>query len=163
MKKQVATLFDGMVAGLFGALAVALWFLIFDFSRGKPFQTPALLGAVPLNGLLAPTGREPFASSVVEYSVVHFAAFALLGLTAAWLVTAARRRPALLFTLVLLFAGFEIFFAALIVFWAPPLLSTIPWLAVLEANLLATAVMLAYFFVRNSDLGGNLLGPGWTR
>jgi hypothetical protein len=158
VKKQVATLFDGIVAGLFGALAVALWFLIFDFSRGEPFQTPALLGAVLLNGLHAPTSRESFASSVVEYSVVHFAVFALFGLIAAWLVTAARRRPALLFTLVLLFAGFELFFVALIVFWASPLLSTIPWLAVLVANLLATAVMLAYFFVRNPDLGGSLLG-----
>ena len=126
MKKQVATLFDGMVAGLLGALAVAFWFLIFDFSRGEPFQTPALLGVVLLNGLHPLTSRESFASSVVDYSMVHFAAFALFGLIAAWLVTASRRRPALLFTLVLLFAGFELFFVALIVFWASPLLSTIP-------------------------------------
>jgi hypothetical protein len=36
----------------------------------------------------------------------------------------------LLFTFVLLFAGFELFFVALIIFWAPPLLSiTYPRLA----------------------------------
>ena len=35
---------DGIVAGILAALAVALWFLVFDTIRGQPFYTPNLLG-----------------------------------------------------------------------------------------------------------------------
>jgi hypothetical protein len=158
MKNKAGTLIDGMMAGLLGALAVALWFLIFDYSRGETFHTPAVLGAVLLHGLPVKAAGELFAFRAVEYSVVHFAAFALFGLLAAWLITEARRMPLLRLSALVIFAGFEIFFITVIVLWAPPLMSAIPWPAVLVANLIATVVMLTYFFVRNPDLGGSLLG-----
>ena len=40
---------NGIAAGLLGAAAVALWFLIFDWARGHPFETPALLAATLLH------------------------------------------------------------------------------------------------------------------
>src|SRR2546425_12202169 len=35
---------EGVVAGLIGAVVVAVWFLVFDPARGRPFLTPGLLG-----------------------------------------------------------------------------------------------------------------------
>src|SRR5215469_11363971 len=36
---------EGLIAGLAGAAAVAVWFLLYDLAAGVPFRTPALLGA----------------------------------------------------------------------------------------------------------------------
>ena len=36
---------EGVIAGLIGAAVVAVWFLIYDAASGRPFRTPALLGA----------------------------------------------------------------------------------------------------------------------
>src|SRR5207237_708962 len=36
---------EGFIAGLIGAGAVALWFLIVDVIAGRPFFTPAMLGS----------------------------------------------------------------------------------------------------------------------
>ena len=35
---------DGIVAGILAAIAVAVWFLIFDTARGHPLYTPSVLG-----------------------------------------------------------------------------------------------------------------------
>ena len=37
---------EGFIAGLIGAGAVALWFLIVDMIAGRPFFTPAMLGSL---------------------------------------------------------------------------------------------------------------------
>src|SRR5258708_1606563 len=36
---------EGVVVGVAGAAAVAIWFLLCDLAAGMPFRTPALLGA----------------------------------------------------------------------------------------------------------------------
>ena len=48
---------DGVVAGVLGATAVAVWFLGLDTLRGHPFATPAALGR-GLVGILGPHGSE---------------------------------------------------------------------------------------------------------
>ena len=48
---------DGIVAGILGATAVALWFLGVDTIAGHPFATPAALGR-GLVGILGPHGSE---------------------------------------------------------------------------------------------------------
>jgi len=41
---------EGVVAGLIGAVVVAVWFLFFDLARGRPFLTPGLLGGAVFRG-----------------------------------------------------------------------------------------------------------------
>src|SRR6266481_4682276 len=41
-------LYEGMLVGLAGAIAVAVWFFVYDVAEGTPFRTPALLGAALL-------------------------------------------------------------------------------------------------------------------
>jgi hypothetical protein len=150
------------VAGLLGAVTVALWFLVFDVARGHPFETPALLAAVFLHGA---TDAELPAITwllVVEYSVLHVAAFVVVGIAAAWLIVAAEHEAGLVVALLVFFAGFEVFFLALVMFHGPALLAALSWWGVLAGNLLATGVMLRYFFFRHRALGRALLGP-WTK
>ncbi len=68
---------DGAVAGVLGAATVAVWFLLFDFSRGSPLETPAVLAAVLFHGGIARAHILPLAA---EYTVVHFTAFIVFGL-----------------------------------------------------------------------------------
>jgi hypothetical protein len=41
---------EAVVAGLLGAAAVAIWFLLLDLLRGQPFFTPAALGSALFDG-----------------------------------------------------------------------------------------------------------------
>ena len=150
-----------MVAGVLGATAVAVWFLVFDGTRGRPFHTPALLAAVVLHGDLDP--RVPVTwSLVLEYSLLHYAAFIAFGLAGAFLIVAAERERGLATGLFVFFTAFEVFFIALVMVLGPALTATVSWWSVLVGNLLATGVMVPYFFFRHRALGRSLLGP-WTR
>ena len=137
---------EGLIAGLGGAAAVALWFLLYDTAAGMPFRTPALLGATLFHGLRDPSALVISAPVVLQYTAVHVLAFIFFGWATAWLLTVADREPRVLFVLFMLFCCFEVFFVALIAVLAERLFETIAWWTILAANLLAAVVMLSFFF-----------------
>ena len=53
---------EGLIAGLVGAGAVALWFFVIDLLSGRPFFTPAMLGGAVFWGEMDPS------RVVVEFS-----------------------------------------------------------------------------------------------
>ena len=146
---------DGAIAGVLGAATVSLWFLLFDFSRGRLFETPALLAAVLFHG----TVRMPTLPLVAEYTIVHVFAFVGFGVVSAVLLEAAERNRALLPSLLILLAAFEGLFVSLVALLGPEFQGTLSWWSVLVGNLLATAVMVGYFFARHPQLGEHLFGP----
>ncbi|HTR60438.1 MAG TPA: hypothetical protein VMH37_01975 [Candidatus Binataceae bacterium] len=146
---------DGAVAGLLGAATVALWFLLFDFSRGRMFETPALLASV----LFHSAARGAALPLVVEYTIVHVFAFVAFGVGTAIMLEAAEHRRTLLPALLIVLIAFEGLFVALVTFLGPEFQSALSWWSVLVGNLLATAVMVAYFFGRHPRLGDRLFGP----
>jgi hypothetical protein len=149
---------DGAMAGLLGAVTVALWFLVFDISRGRPLETPALLAAALLHGKTIVTGVH--LQLVIEYTVLHFAAFLLFGVAAAVLIEAAERESSLIISLLIFLFAFEVLFMGLTIFLGPMVSAALSWWSVLAGNLLATAVMLGYFFLlRHPVLLRHLLGP----
>jgi len=129
---------EGIVAGLLGAVIVALWFLAIDLIQGELFRTPRLLGAAFLRQ------GDPGAA-ILLYSVVHGLAFVLFGIVAAVLVAGAEREPAFVFGLVILFTAFEVFSFGAIVIVANWILDALAGWTILVGNLLATGVMLGYF------------------
>ena len=56
-----AILEDGVLAGLVGAIVVAVWFLVLDLFHGTPFATPSLLGRAVFLG----SGSESARSFVI--------------------------------------------------------------------------------------------------
>ena len=146
---------DGIIAGVLGALAVALWFLIFDSARGRPFYTPSILGTALFGrgASLAPREATPISMDMVlMFTWVHGLVFAALGGIAAWLLAVAERSPHVGFGIVLLFVIFEACFTMAAYLLAAPILHALTWPAVVVANLLAAAVMACYLWWRHPAL-----------
>jgi hypothetical protein len=155
---------DGAVAGIIGAVVVALWFLLFDLSRGHGFETPALLAATLLHGLRDPAlQHHSMIRLVAEYTMLHFAAFIIVGVVAALLLEAAEKEPPFLVSVLIFFGAFEVFFIAVVLFLGPQVMNALTWWGIIVGNLLATGAMLAYFFGRHPMLAKNLFGSGWLR
>ena len=137
---------EGLLVGLAGAVAVAVWFLIYDLAAGMPLRTPALLGAALFHGLRDPNALVITLPLVLQYTVVHGLAFILFGWAVAGLLALADREPRLLLGIFMLFCCFEVFFVALVSIVAEWLFAALAWWTVLTANLFATLAMLGYFF-----------------
>ncbi|MGH7331741.1 MAG: hypothetical protein ACREKS_03135, partial [Candidatus Rokuibacteriota bacterium] len=82
---------EGIVTGLIGATVVALWFLLFDFARGKPLFTPALLGNALFYGVNNPLGLEVTLGPVFGYTIIHGLAFIAFGVIAASVMAVSER------------------------------------------------------------------------
>jgi hypothetical protein len=87
---------QGLVTGLIGAAAVALWFLGLDIAAGRPFRTPAALGSVLFLGAEGPSAIQTGLGVVAAYTVLHVAVFAAIGTGLVWLARQAQRAPQLL-------------------------------------------------------------------
>ncbi len=160
-REQTSVLREGVVAGCLGAAVVAVWFLVFDFARGKPLLTPTLLGSAVFYGVKTPIGLDIALGPVLGYTVLHGLAFIAFGIVAASLVAASEHEPALTIAVVILFACFEMFFLAIEGALGQSVVGALVWWAVLVGNLLAAAAMLWYFLLRHRTLPRLLVGAWW--
>ena len=146
---------EGIIAGILGALTVALWFLVVDMMHGRPFYTPTVLGTALFGRGVWPATLETMPSSaemVLMFTWVHVLAFAVVGVAVARLITLAERNPSLGFGFVLLFVILEACFTVAVMIVAEPVLRALTWPAILAANLLAAAVMAGYFWLRHPTM-----------
>ena len=153
---------EGIIAGFIGAAIVAVWFLIYDAARGRPFRTPALLGAAAFQGVPNAADVPTATHLVVQYTVLHGVVFAMIGVLIAYLIASAQRQPSRLLVLFIALLCFEVFFLAVVTWLAHPVLNELSWWAILLGNGFAAFGMLVYFFVGHRALGRALMGP-WTR
>ncbi len=153
---------DGAIAGIIGGVVVAVWFLIFDLIRGHAFETPALLAAAILHGMHMHDPHFGLMLLTLEYSVLHFGAFIVFGIAGGLLLETCETESSLLFSLVIFFAAFEVFFIAVVLFLGPNVMAELTWWGIIVGNLLATVAMLTYFLSRHPALARNLLG-GWIQ
>jgi hypothetical protein len=147
MMKRLAA--EGVIAGTIGATVVAGWFLLYDMAHGRPFMTPALLGAVLFQGLRDVGTLQISATLVLEYGLIHWATFVLFGCMAAGLLVAADQDPRLLAGVFVLFCCFEVAALALIAVLGEWLFEALPQWSIIIGNLLATTAMLGVFFRRH--------------
>lgn len=149
-------LVQGVIAGALGATVVALWFLVVDFARGRPFFVPAALGHALLHGT-GLAGSEGIVAHVVAYTIFHYVAFIVVGMIAAFVLRTAEREPTLLAGAFLLFAVFEIGFYLLSSVIAEfPALGAPAGYLVAGGNLLAAAAMGFYLWRANPGLARRL-------
>jgi hypothetical protein len=146
---------EGIVAGLLGAATVALWFLVIDTINGHPLYTPTVLGTAVFRGgagLEHPETLPVSFEMVLLFTWVHALVFAAVGGIAARLLAFAEHTANVGFGIVLLFVIFEFGFVAVTMIFAENVLRSLAWPAVLVGNLLAAAVMGAYFWRRHPNL-----------
>ena len=146
---------EGIVAGVLGATAIALWFFILDLFNGRPFYTPSLLGSALFRRGIALEQLETLTVSfemVLLYTWVHGMVFCVLGGVASKLLALAERNLNLGFGILLFFVVFEFGFVGVAFIFAEPILHALTWPAILIGNLIAAAVMAYYFFRRRPGL-----------
>ena len=143
---------DGVVAGVLGATAVALWFLGIDSLYATPLATPAGLGRGLLR-LFGPPGNEGMVTYVVAYTIFHYFAFILAGLLVSIVVYWAKSSPTVLAGALILFVVFEIgFYGISAALEQSPFLGALGWGAVAMGNLVAALVMGTYMWRTHPEL-----------
>ena len=148
----------GSSPGVIGAAVVALWFLVFDVARGRPFLTPSLLGSLVFLGVSTPAVASPAVGPILGYTILHGLAFVAFGVVAATMLAMSDREPALFIAFVILFACFEVFFFAVARRAGTRRADALVWWSVLVGNLLASIAMLWYFLRAHRALPRTLVG-----
>ena len=149
---------EGMVAGVLGAGGVAFWFLVVDLVTGKALATPEILGRALFSVLGKGIDWSPI-QYVVAYTLFHVAAFCVIGIVVAAIVSASDRVPGVLAGLVLLFAVFEMGFYGLTVFLSEgEIMGNLAWYQIGAANLFAAALMGRYLWAGHPGLGARMAG-----
>ena len=143
-------LIEGFITGIIGAGIVAAWFLFLDSVQQEPLYTPSLLGTLLFRGADAAVDHATIDSGMVAaYTIVHHAAFIVVGVVASFLVTEMERVPPLGIALLFLFVFFETGFHIFMLAVGQPLLGEIAFWGVAVANLLAAAGMAAWLWYRH--------------
>ena len=154
--RDTATIYqDGIVAGVLGAAAVALWFLILDTIGGRPFYTPTVLGTALFRrgaDLNAPGGLPISLEMVGMFTWVHTLVFVAIGGIASRLLAIAEQNPSFGFGVLLLFVMFQAGFTVAAMLLAAPIVGLLGWPAVLAANLIAAGAMAVYLWSRHRTL-----------
>jgi len=132
--------YRGILAGLVGATAMALWFLIVDASQGVPFRTPSLLA----NSLLGVSDLSGRLGPIIFYTIIHYAVFLLVGVGAVWVIRALNVAPGLLLGVVLGFILFDVVFYGSIYVTGLDVVDELGWLEVLTGNLIAGISLMGY-------------------
>jgi hypothetical protein len=159
MPSERSVLREGTIAGLLGAATVAVWFLIFDALRGKPFLTPALLGSAVFYGVRDPASVQISLGPILGYTILHGLAFIAFGVVAAAFIALSEREPALFIAVIILFACFEMFFLGVLGAVGVSMIGALVWWAILIGNMLAAISMLWYFFVGHRSLPRGFIEP----
>ena len=143
---------QGLVVGIIGAVTVAVWFLILDLVRGRPFFTPAALGSTVFMGVRDLGDVEVTMAIIVGYSLVHFAAFILLGTLVVVIARRARKTPPLILGALLVFVTFQALFMGVLAIADVYLLEELAWWGVAVGNLLAAVTMGYYVWEKDPAL-----------
>lgn len=141
-----AVLRDGVIAGLIGATAVAVWFFIVDVVAGHPLFTPDTLGHA-LFSVTGPVAMHERGAFIAAYTVFHYAAFIVAGIIAASVVDMAGEEPSVVLLAVLIFVAFEIgFYAFVAILQHSTPLGALAWYQVLIGNIIAAVAMCWYLW-----------------
>ncbi|HUF69064.1 MAG TPA: hypothetical protein VMM79_10520 [Longimicrobiales bacterium] len=143
MSRLNGTLSRGVVAGLLGASALALWFLAVDAIRAEPFATPTFVA----RALIGLAEAEPGPVLLAMYTAFHFMVFILVGVIVAWVVEKASIPPHGLLGLVLGFLLFDLIFYAGVLITGTNVVQELGWPAVLAGNLIAGYVLMRYLYM----------------
>lgn len=148
---------EGIIAGVLGATAIAVWFAIVDVVGAHPFYTPNLLG----RGLISILGKPPampdtMMTHVLSYTLFHYAAFALVGVIVASVVHQSARTPAILAGFLVLFVMIELGAYGLAALLTESAFGGLAWYQIFIANVLAAGLMGWYMWVRHPGLKGDI-------
>lgn len=145
-------LYDSFYSAAIGASVVALFFLVIDAVQGRPFFTPSLMGTVMFTGAPADTVSAVRLDMVAWFSLVHMAAFGMLGALLAFLVHEVElhaKNPAQFFVLFLLV--FEGAFLVVSHLLLPGVNAVLGHFRIFLANLCAVGAMAVFLYQAHNE------------
>ena len=146
MKRPEELLARGLITGLFGAAAVALWFFFLDFSDGHPFRTPAALGSALLFGITGVETMKITFGIVAAYTLVHVVAFVVAGTIFVWIAEQVEQSSSLVLLTIPAAIALEAVVVTGLAQGAEWVLGTLGVWSVLFANLFAVLAMGGYIW-----------------
>jgi hypothetical protein len=154
----------GIVTGLFGAAAVALWFFVLDVLVGLPFRTPAALGSMLFLGASTPDQTVLSAGMVAAYTAVHIAAFAGFGTALVWAAERLEQAPDLWLLGLLAFIVLDALVLGTLALLSDWVLGALGWVTVAGGNLAALGAMGWWIWRTHPGIRDHLAGePIGTR
>src|SRR5689334_14961902 len=117
---------EGLTAGAIGAASVAIWFLLLDVLKGHIFFTPAALGSALFYGASGVSEVRVTPGVLAGYTLIHVAAFMIVGIIAARLMTGADEEPRILLGVGVAFVTAEVAMLCVLQFVASWLLEALP-------------------------------------
>jgi hypothetical protein len=151
---------EGLIAGAAGAAAVAAWFLVLDLVQGRMFFTPGALGSIFFLGARSVEDVQITIGTVAGYTVLHLAAFALVGFVASWIFNWADEEPRVVLGLGVLLVVSEVFVLGMMMIGASWLLDEVPIWAVLISNALGMLAVGAYLWRVHPAMRANVRDSG---
>lgn len=145
---------EGILVGLVGALALALWFLLVDVLAGHPLHTPNALGIALFSGRHVPQGLgSGFWGPVLGYTIVHGAVFIAAGILVAHVTTMLEAEPAIfLVAFFALFVFFEFTYFVYAVVFVQRVLNDVSLPALIAGNVVAAGAMGGFLYRRHPRL-----------
>ncbi|MGQ0703074.1 MAG: hypothetical protein ACT4PM_08090 [Gemmatimonadales bacterium] len=131
----------GIVTGLVGAGTVALWFLVVDILRDRPFFTPAALGSLLFLGAASPGEVRVDPAIIGAYTLVHLVGFVFAGLLLEWIASRIERAPGMWLVTLLFFITLEALFIGTAAPTSGWVLGELGYWSIAIANLLAVGAM----------------------
>lgn len=151
--REVVVYRQGITAGVLGATAVALWFLIVDTVAGRPFMTPTILGEVLMGAFPGTLPIERGTAVIALYTLFHYGAFCIAGIVVAVVVKIAQTKPSILGGFFILFIAFELGSLGLAVLLQhATTLGSLAWYQVMAGNGVAAIAMGTYFWRTHPEL-----------
>lgn len=135
-------LYDAFGAGSIGGSIVCLFFLALDSIQGRTFFTPSLMGSVLFTSTPAQAATDVRMDMVAYYTLVHFAAFGILGAAVAVLLRQVElhaKHPAIMLGTIFLLV--EVLFVAAAAFLMPGVVAAVGAVTIGAANLLGAGGM----------------------
>lgn len=148
-----STLREGLLTGVIGGLAVAVWYIAVDLGRGQLGYTPNVLGQVLVGRDTIPTVHL-IPQAVAEYSLLHFGVFLLLGVILTGLTHMAIRTPEFRMGVWLGLVIAFLFFLGFLFMLYSATDERFPWWPAVGGGLLGIGSMALYLWRRHPALRG---------
>lgn len=161
MISKLRTLMDGVLAGVIGAIVLALWYLIFDAASGQPLKTAQQYAATLFGGFGPGAQHTDLALLILGHVVFYLCVFGLIGLGAAVILEAGEADTDLFPTMLVFVVAFAAFSIMIMMLLGPSGPVSLPWWKFILGDVMATTAILAVFLGRHPALA-HRLGGEWV-
>jgi hypothetical protein len=157
--KRLIIILDGAVAGIIGAIVIAIWYLIFDAAGGRALGSLQSLAATLFQDFRHVVPQSAFGITLAGHLIFFLSIFALIGIVAAVILETAEEDATLFPTMLVFVCVFEVFSIMIMMLLGPSGEVSLPWWKFTIGDLMATSAMLAFFLERHPTLARMLEGP----